>query len=392
MSADGFWKPASVAQDDYVNDSNDGSYRGDESSYMLYSATPSYPSFPAHSRSISQSRQQAPAAPHLQQQRMLLPIYKHRNQILYALEEHRIVVIVGETGSGKSTQLPQYFVAGGWAENDFQIAVTQPRRMAAITLAKRVSQEMNCPHVGNEVGYSVRFDSQFNDTVTKIKYITDGMLLREATLSDPLLSQYSVIVVDEAHERTLNSDAIMGLLKKIRRKRKELRIVICSATIDAEAFLQFFAGQKSTEDGSHTPAGINEEGTIISVDGRQHPVDVLYMAQPARDYIEAAVETAWKIHSREKLRSITGKGRSDGVLGNIGGDILCFLPSAEEIDRAIRLAEEEVFHDDKNVDLLPLYGTLPYHLQMRIFQTKGQKELNRRRVIFCTNIAETSVT
>jgi ATP-dependent RNA helicase DDX35 len=181
----------------------------------------------------------------LAQQRMLLPIYKHKRQIIYSLEHHGVVVIVGETGTGKSTQVLQYLYENGWCENDFQVACTQPRRLAAQTLAQRVSQEVGKGPVGSTVGYSVRFDDRTSEG-SKIKFLTDGMLLREATLHDPLLSRYSVIMVDEAHERNINSDTILGLLKKIRRKRKELRIIICSATIDAEAFLDYFVGKATT--------------------------------------------------------------------------------------------------------------------------------------------------
>ena len=170
----------------------------------------------------------------LAQQRLLLPIYKHKRQILYSVEHFGVVVIVGETGTGKSTQILQYLLENGWCENEFQVACTQPRRIAAINLAQRVSQEVGKGPVGTMVGYSVRFDDKTSED-SKIKFLTDGMLLREATLHDPLLSRYSVIMVDEAHERNVNSDAILGLIKKVRRKRKDLRIIICSATINAEA-------------------------------------------------------------------------------------------------------------------------------------------------------------
>jgi ATP-dependent RNA helicase DDX35 len=221
---------------------------------------------------------------------------------------------------------------------------------------------------------------------TQIKYVTDGILLREATVHDPLLSSYSVVIVDEAHERTLQSDAILGLLKKIRKKRPELRIVVCSATIDAQAFLDYFIGKhpereerktrwgpKADEAPSQESAFLSK-GTIISVDGRQYPVDVLYLAQAASDYVRATVETALEIHRTEGHH----------------GDILCFLPSAERIDQAIREAEEAFYSVRQTVELLPLYGTLPYQMQARIFDTSPSS--GARRIIFATNIAETSVT
>ncbi len=319
----------------------------------------------------------------LAQQRMLLPIYKHKKQILYAIQNFGVVVIVGETACGKSTQIPQYLWENGWCENGFEVACTQPRRIAAQTLAQRVSQEVGDTRVGMTVGYSVRFDHQTSST-TAILYMTDGMLLREATLQDPLLSRYSVIMVDEAHERNLNSDALLGLLKKVRRKRPDLRVIVCSATIDAEAFLDFFVPTKKRKrrwDNPH-PATHTDRGTIISVDGRQHSVDILYLEQPTSDYIRCMVETVLKICKEES-----------GV-----GDILCFLPTGEDVDQAIRMTQDHLDQNarqNKLFDLLPLYSSLPYHLQARVFQIPQQQhkqQQQRRRIIFSTNIAETSVT
>eukprot|EP00978_Attheya_sp_CCMP212_P029122 scaffold102479_cov51-Attheya_sp.AAC.3 len=345
----------------------------------------------------------------LHQQRMLLPIHKHRRQILYAMEKYNVLVIVGETGSGKSTQLPQYLHENGWTDNGFQVVCTQPRRVAAQTLAQRVAAEVACD-LGKDVGYTVRFDD-CSSPVTKIKYVTDGMLLREATLSDPLLSKYSVIMIDEAHERNLNSDALLGIIKKIRRKRPNLRVVVCSATIDARAFLDFFTSHnkkhpKSTEENKTPPTRQKkrrwgrvgedtkepqeekidldeedrEDGTIISIDGRQHPVDIMHLSEPASDYIRSSVEIALKIHAEED-----------------GGDILSFLPTGEDIDRAISISEELLHSSSqsgtkKRAIFLPLYGSLPYQMQARVFQPKPTSERNSRRIIYATNIAETSVT
>lgn len=337
MSTGGFWKPA------------------DESGVFNFSHAP------------------------LAQQRMLLPIYKHKKQILYAIEHYGVVVIVGETACGKSTQIPQYLWEKGWCDNGFQVACTQPRRIAAQTLAQRVTQELGEQRVGNTVGYSVRFDHQ-TSSVTAILYMTDGMLLREATLQDPLLSRYSVVMVDEAHERNLNSDALLGLLKKIRRKRPDLRVIVCSATIDAEAFLDFFVPPKKRKRRWDNPQATTlptDRGTIISVDGRQHSVDILYLEQPTSNYIRCLVETALKICREESAK----------------GDILCFLPSGEDVDQAIRMTQDHLDQNPqqyKPIDLLPLYSSLPYHLQARVFQPPQQQQ--QRRIIYSTNLAETSVT
>lgn len=301
----------------------------------------------------------------LAQQRTLLPIYKHKRQILYTLEEFHVVIIVGETGSGKSTQIPAYLWENGWTQNNFQVVCTQPRRIAAQSLAERASQEAG-KKLGDEIGYVVRFDDR-TSSITQVKYVTDGMLLREATLSDPLLSRYSVIMIDEAHERSINSDSLLGIVKKIRRRRKKLRVIICSATIDAKAFLDFFVPNNEDE---------KNRGTIISVDGRQHPVDILYTENALSNYLRCAVETALKIHQGEE-----------------NGDILVFLPSAENIDEAIKMAEatlESNPQKHRQASFLPLYGSLPQQMQAKIFQPKTDNDA--RRIIFATNIAETSVT
>ena len=222
------------------------------------------------------------------------------------------------------------------------------------------------------------------------QYVTDGILLREATLYDPLLSKYSVIILDEAHERNLNSDTLLGILKKIRARRQDLRIIICSATIDAESFLKFFGVQDSplkksrwgpkpdqggdvaTSSAPHHQEHVGR-GTIISVDGRQYPVDVLFLQTAAPNYLEATVETCSKIHQYESA-----------------GDVLCFLPTGEDVDTAIRLAEDMFEEHLTQCEFLPLYGTLPQNVQKRVFAPRTDK--SRRRFIFATNIAETSVT
>lgn len=328
-------------------------------------------------------------------QRHLLPIAKHRRQILYAVEHNSVTVLVGETGCGKSTQLPQYLAENGWCDHEFCVACTEPRRWAAMALAQRVAEESLL-----QVAYAVRFDDKSTST-TQIKYITDGRLLQQAVTGDPLLAPYSVIVVDEAHERTLHSDALLGLLHKIRQQRTQLRLVICSATLDAQRFLDFFLQNRDATKDKRNDTDFLSTGTIISVDGRQYPVDIMYLQQPALDYLIAMVETVWNIHS------MCANDPDEQ------GDVLCFLPSSEDIDRAIRLAEEyfdqqqqeQQGHNTKTrerntkhraVDFLPLYGTLPYQMQARIFQqpdrTSSQNKKRPRRIIFATNLAETSVS
>ena len=355
-------------------------------------------------------------------QRQALPIARHRRQILYAIEKYPVTIIVGETGSGKSTQLPQYLRENGWSDSGFSIVCTQPRRIAAQTLAARVAKESGC-ELGTSVGYTVRFDD-VSSPATEIRYVTDGMLLREATVSDPLLSRYSVVILDEAHERNLNTDALLGVIRKIRRKRPELRVIVCSATINAEEFLDFFIPKsrkqqsQSTEDAESSSKGrkrrrrwglvgdtntdeqhkreptpptkpkLDEIGTIISIDGRQYPVDVMYSQEPVSDIVRSTVDTALRIHFDE------------GGASSIGdGDILCFLPSGEDIDRAVAMAEDILPSMNataggkarRNVVFLPLYGSLPYQMQARVFQPRRAGD-DSRRVIFATNLAETSVT
>eukprot|EP00986_Skeletonema_menzelii_P018302 scaffold26622_cov147-Skeletonema_menzelii.AAC.19 len=266
----------------------------------------------------------------------MLPIAAHRSQILYALENFGVVIIVGETGCGKSTMLPRYFYENGWADgDDREIICTQPRRIAAITLATRVSQEMQ--DRSGIVGYSVRFSSTYNPGTTKIRYVTDGWLLRETLLLDPLLKRCSVLIIDEAHDRSLNTDLLLGVVKKIRRVRPDLRLVVCSATLDAEAFLEFFIGKKQKDKESKQRSGIEKRrknrksrwgridddsdatkgrnGTIISVDGRQHPVDIIYSKEPVSDYIQSTIETALQIHESE-MQAQPFLPRSDDELKN----------------------------------------------------------------------------
>lgn len=228
---------------------------------------------------------------------------------------------------------------------------------------------MNC-QVGQEVGYSIRFED-VTSAKTKIKFVTDGLLLREM-LVDPLLKRYSVVMVDEAHERSLSSDILLSLLKKVLRKRPDLRVVVSSATLDAEKFLDFFAPDEGETVNGKTK---EEYGAIISIEGRTHPVDVFYLAEPTHDYVERAVDTVMDIHT-----------------SGDDGDVLLFLTGREEIEKAIdtiadRIADLGPGH--KTLQPLPLYAGLPTDQQMYVFQKAAE---NTRKVIVSTNIAEASVT
>lgn len=221
---------------------------------------------------------------------------------------------------------------------------------------------MQC-QVGEEVGYSIRFED-VTSAKTKIRFLTDGMLLREA-LVDPLLSRYTVVMIDEAHERSLNSDILLGLLKKIKKKRPELRIIVSSATLQAGTFVDFFSEDDESDPGCR----------IVSLEGRAYPVDVLYLETPTDDYVEKAVETAFNIHTQEA-----------------DGDILIFLTGREEIDRATQLLSEraaKLHPKAQALQPLPLFAGLTAEEQMYVFEPAAN---NTRKVILSTNIAEASVT
>ena len=238
-------------------------------------------------------------------------------------------------------------------------------------MAARVAEEMRCK-VGEEVGYSIRFED-LTSASTRIKFLTDGMLLREA-LVDPLLSRYSVIMVDEAHERSLSTDILLGTLKKIMKRRPELRVVVSSATLQAEDFLRFFTGDDFKNDAEPGELG-GKTGRIISLEGRMYPVDMLFLESPAEDYVERAVKTVFDIHLQE------GEG-----------DILVFLTGREEIDTAIQLISERAATLHPKVQALyplPLYSGLTTDQQMYVFEPAPE---NTRKVIVSTNIAEASVT
>jgi len=226
--------------------------------------------------------------------------------------------------------------------------------------------------LGEEVGYSIRFED-LTSAKTRIKFSTDGLLLREA-LADPLLSRYSVIMVDESHERSLSTDILLGVLKKIRKRRPDLRIVVSSATLQAEDFLRFFSGGRD-EDGKNGDGAEHNVGNIISLEGRMFPVDTLFLEEPAEDYVERAVKTVFDIHASEP-----------------DGDILLFLTGREEIDTALQMIADRTasLHPRaQSILSLPLYAGLTSEQQLYVFESAPE---NTRKVIVSTNIAEASIT
>lgn len=290
----------------------------------------------------------------LVEQRKSLPIYKLRDDLIKAVTDNQILIVIGETGSGKTTQITQYLAECGFT-NRGKIGCTQPRRVAAMSVAKRVAEEFGC-RLGQEVGYTIRFED-CTSPETVIKYMTDGMLLREC-LIEAELKTYSVIMLDEAHERTIHTDVLFGLLKTAVQKRPELKLIVTSATLDAVKFSQYFF-----------------EAPIFTIPGRTFPVEVLYTKEPETDYLDASLITVMQIHLREPP-----------------GDILLFLTGQEEIDTACEILYERMKSlgpDVPELIILPVYSALPSEMQTRIFDPAPP---GSRKVVIATNIAETSLT
>lgn len=289
-----------------------------------------------------------------------LPVWQQQEEFTETLAKNQTLILVGETGSGKTTQVPQFVVEAGYTKDGKMCVCTQPRRVAAMSVARRVADEMDVT-IGEEVGYSIRFE-EATGPKTFMKYSTDGMLLREA-MTDPLLSRYSVIVIDEAHERTLATDVLFGLLKEVLLKREDLKVVVMSATLEAEKFQGYFL-----------------EAPLMRVPGRLHPVEIFYTQDPERDYLEAAIRTAVQIHACEPP-----------------GDILIFLTGEEEIEDACMKIRREIGNaGDKVGDakVVPLYASLPPQQQQRIFDEAPppRNGIAGRKIVVSTNIAETSLT
>ena len=290
----------------------------------------------------------------IEEQRRFLPIYECRDDLMQVIRENQIIVVVGETGSGKTTQMTQYLYENGYAQGGI-IGCTQPRRVAAMSVAKRVSEEMSC-ELGGKVGYAIRFEDCTSNE-TQIKYMTDGILLRE-TLREPDLDEYCAVIMDEAHERSLNTDVLFGILKKVVSRRRDFRLIVTSATLDADKFASFFGSVP-----------------IFTIPGRTFPVDVMFSKTPHEDYVESAVKQALTVH-----------------LSHPKGDILIFMTGQEEIECTCFTLQERLERlggDTPPLLILPIYSQLPSDLQAKIFDKAPD---GVRKCIVSTNIAETSLT
>lgn len=294
----------------------------------------------------------------IQEQRCSLPIYAKRDALLKFVDEHQVTVLVGETGSGKTTQIPQYLVEHGYAEKGI-ICCTQPRRVAAETLAMRVAEEYGC-RLGEEVGYTVRF-RDVTSSLTKIKYMTDGMLLREALLDDSF-QRYSVIILDEAHERSINTDLLFAIVRQALRRHGGLKVMITSATLETEKFCAYFGAQEP-----------------FMIEGRTFPVEMQYLSTATPDYVRTALQTVMMIHLREPP-----------------GDVLVFFTGQEEIElggeqlyRWIEILRKQVKTPLPDLLVLPLTATMPQDVQSKVFEPTPP---GCRKVVLATNVAETSIT
>ncbi|MEY3265524.1 MAG: hypothetical protein RL717_3001, partial [Pseudomonadota bacterium] len=289
-----------------------------------------------------------------------------REEIAAALAAHQVIIVCGETGSGKTTQLPKICLQLGRGQRGL-IGHTQPRRIAATSTAKRIAQELGSPP-GMHVGFKVRF----NDTLSSgawVKLMTDGILLAE-TQGDPLLKQYDTLIIDEAHERSLNIDFLLGYLKQLLPKRPDLKVIITSATIDADRFARHFGS-------------LDKPAPVIEVSGRLYPVELRYRPVEADVALVARPGAAQKAkEQRDLMDAIVDAVDELALIGP--GDVLVFLPGEREIRDA---AEALRKHHPPHVEILPLYARLSAQEQERVF-----KSSNARRIVLATNVAETSLT
>jgi len=299
----------------------------------------------------------------LLERRQRLPTWAAREDLLKLIQKHQAVVLAGETGSGKTTQLPQILLDAGYHVQNGQIkAITcvQARSLAATNAAQRVSDELEV-QLGTYVGYCVSFEDR-TSLETLLKFLSDDALLREL-LTDPLLERHSVIVLDEAHERTLSTDILLGILKGVLQRRQELKLIIMSATTDMNKVQRHFG-----------------DAPLLTMPGRSHPVDIFYMGEPEKDYLKAAIKTAVQIHGLEPE-----------------GDVLLFLTSPEEIEHAcIQLRKEGIrMLDCGELVVLPLYPSMPHMQQQKVYEVAPGPKVpggrGGRRIIVATEVAETSL-
>jgi ATP-dependent helicase HrpA len=295
-----------------------------------------------------------------------LPISARAEELVAAIQDHPVVILAGETGSGKTTQIPKFCLAAGRGTNG-RIACTQPRRVAALSVSRRVAEELGVAW-GREVGCKIRFDDR-TTPATVIKFLTDGMLLAEVQ-GDPLLREYDTIIIDEAHERSLNIDFLLGHLRNLRFRRPDLKIIITSATIDTEVFSRAFEG-----------------APVIQVSGRTYPVEVIYA--PLDSLGSDAAEGDEREAKAEALHYIDGAVEAVERIGreSTDGDILVFMPSERDIRETCDLLEGRLRHKSRPAELVPLFGRLTNAEQQRVFAPT-----RARKIIVATNIAETSLT
>ena len=283
-----------------------------------------------------------------------LPMYAYRNLVLQQIRFNPVIVLLGETGSGKSTQIPIYLLEEGYGD-DKRIVCTQPRKVAALSLARHVSKELDYP-IGKEIGYKLGREDRRSQK-TKLLYMTDHTLLNEC-IKDPSLSAYSVVIIDEAHERSIYTDLLLGMLQKCLQQRPELRVMITSATIDPDVFVQYFGG--------------SEECPVVKVPGRLFPVDITYNKEnrgPDQNHVKEAVDKVVELHRKEP-----------------NGDILVFLATPAETEQACNLL---LGHQVPKLKVMQLHGRLQPAEQQAVFDPVAKDE---RKVVFSTNVAETSVT
>lgn len=293
-------------------------------------------------------------------QRKALPVYHCKDELLHLIDENSVIIVVGETGSGKTTQLTQFLYEEGYGDNGC-IGCTQPRRVAAMSVAHRVAREVGV-ELGQEVGYSIRFEDNTSKK-TVIKYMTDGVLLRES-LSDPDLEKYSCIIMDEAHERSLNTDILFGLLRNIVMHRYDIKLIITSATMDAGKFSDFFGSVP-----------------VFNISGRTFPVEIFHSSNVVSDYVAQAISQAVNIHLGEKD----------------DGDILIFMPGQEEIEVTCDKIDERISYvrsqnpdaQVRDLKILPMYSSIAPEKQAEVFKEAPK---GTRKCVVATNIAETSLT